>query len=793
MNFADVRKKYPEYNDLSDDDLAKALHGKFYSDMPFDQFASSVGFGKKVEQQRQEPVKRGFFDVPAAISNPTPENIAADPLVRFAVGAGRPVAGLTQLLSRTAQNHPNPLLKILGIATQPGADALARDISKTEKIGKEGMRQQGDEGWNVSGTLGEMMSPVNLGATKYMPAASRAIPRIGQGSGAGALFSLMQPYTKDGDFDTDKLVDAAIGSVAGAGIGATVEAGKYGLHVLRQFMSQAGAKDLSLKYMETILGKDNFAKVVDEIERRTKTIGKNPVSEYKPTTGELVADMPEAGPLLALQLKTSQTAGGPSAQFGRREIENRSAIERAIGSFAKTPEELAEATRRADFRASQNYGPLMNQRVRPESDASLLLRDLQETRGTPWAGGARSDVTRAAPDPITGFSPFGVQPSALLGTTTGKAGALQQWGKAATDDATQTSLSNNWLPVQGMPRVSGRYSPNAEVAAQARSAAQEALQIAGVRGKQADFLQVMLDRLEREGVGARQGLDDMVSRPSMASALAYAQKMATERGYGFPKNAASEFSVQNLHDIKLGLDAQIRAGAVKNQPTSLDNATLASIEGTKRAFLDFFEKKVPEYGKARTQYAQDMVPVNQMTVGQALLSKLSSPTGTETPGSFLRALSDETKLIKTATGQPRMDLGQVLTKDQNAIVSDAGNILERKLASLSPVQKAALPGGGDISKQIGFELPSILSRPVVIANYLLSLAKKGTSPVEQRIDAVNTLWMLDPSKFTEAVRTMNATEQRKVLGLLGQAGIDPVRQGIVSPLVASGLFSGVEE
>ena len=39
-----IRQKYPQYQDLSDDQLAQGLHKKFYADMPFDQFASKIGY-----------------------------------------------------------------------------------------------------------------------------------------------------------------------------------------------------------------------------------------------------------------------------------------------------------------------------------------------------------------------------------------------------------------------------------------------------------------------------------------------------------------------------------------------------------------------------------------------------------------------------------------------------------------------------------------------------------------------------------------------------------------------------
>jgi len=40
---AEVRKQYPQYQDLSDDQLAGALHKKFYSDMPAEEFRAKIG------------------------------------------------------------------------------------------------------------------------------------------------------------------------------------------------------------------------------------------------------------------------------------------------------------------------------------------------------------------------------------------------------------------------------------------------------------------------------------------------------------------------------------------------------------------------------------------------------------------------------------------------------------------------------------------------------------------------------------------------------------------------------
>ena len=43
MNIAEIRQKYPQYNDLSDEQLAKGLHQKYYANMPFDDFSQRIG------------------------------------------------------------------------------------------------------------------------------------------------------------------------------------------------------------------------------------------------------------------------------------------------------------------------------------------------------------------------------------------------------------------------------------------------------------------------------------------------------------------------------------------------------------------------------------------------------------------------------------------------------------------------------------------------------------------------------------------------------------------------------
>lgn len=54
MNITEFRKKYPQYEDMPDEQLAAALHKKHYSDMPREAFDEKF-LGKKPELPTEAP------------------------------------------------------------------------------------------------------------------------------------------------------------------------------------------------------------------------------------------------------------------------------------------------------------------------------------------------------------------------------------------------------------------------------------------------------------------------------------------------------------------------------------------------------------------------------------------------------------------------------------------------------------------------------------------------------------------------------------------------------------------
>ena len=56
MNIQEVRQKFPQYNDLSDQQLADALHAKYYPDMDKSEYYQKIGFSIQKTTPKKEPL-----------------------------------------------------------------------------------------------------------------------------------------------------------------------------------------------------------------------------------------------------------------------------------------------------------------------------------------------------------------------------------------------------------------------------------------------------------------------------------------------------------------------------------------------------------------------------------------------------------------------------------------------------------------------------------------------------------------------------------------------------------------
>lgn len=139
-----------------------------------------------------------------------------------------------------------------------------------------------------------------------------------------------------------------------------------------------------------------------------------------------------------------------------------------------------------------------------------------------------------------------------------------------------------------------------------------------------------------------------------------------------------KISGKALHDLKMGLDDAI---GVPGQGGMM-GAERSAAMGTKSDFLNWLENKIPEYGQARTTYADLSKPINQMDIGQELYKRFV-PALADTGGvpfksradAYAQALRNGDQLARSVTGMKGATLEGTMTPEQLAtlhgIASDA--------------------------------------------------------------------------------------------------------------------------
>jgi hypothetical protein len=122
MNLKEFRAQYPQYDDLSDQDLAAGLHKKFYSDIPFNDFLSRVN---APGEEEPSGFLRQVADVPVGIAKGVTSGVR---MLSDVFGANNPVSQalqgaegyLNSLMSAQARNDQREIARIMKEAEDKG-------------------------------------------------------------------------------------------------------------------------------------------------------------------------------------------------------------------------------------------------------------------------------------------------------------------------------------------------------------------------------------------------------------------------------------------------------------------------------------------------------------------------------------------------------------------------------------------------------------------------------------------------------------------------------------------------
>ena len=197
MEIKEIREKYPQYSDLSDDDLGRALHKKFYSDIPYDTFAGKVGI------RPEKPLKLGAEGMPDAIKQVAEEFSGPS---KFAIGAAGAInkmaMRLKQIVGRPLTAEDIPGLKQYQALNQASGAAVGGDI-----------------GMNLLATAmpaARLQSAVTPLAAKMLPAAvaPTVAPTLAAAGTGGAVAAATEPVM-EGESTLGKAALGAAGGAAG--------------------------------------------------------------------------------------------------------------------------------------------------------------------------------------------------------------------------------------------------------------------------------------------------------------------------------------------------------------------------------------------------------------------------------------------------------------------------------------------------------------------------------------------------------------------------------------------------
>jgi hypothetical protein len=177
LNIQEVRAKYPQYEDLSDKQLLDSLHGKYYSDMPIEEFYSSTGFGMEQRSQALPPLTKRQQAADLLKSAPSALYKGAS----FVPGMAGDIEKLGQTFLPEWMTKP-----VIGGDRPVQVFPTSKDIRSGVEVLLPDLKELGKYKPQTSlgkftQTVGEFATPGLLGKTK---AASKLGVQLGAGGGA---------------------------------------------------------------------------------------------------------------------------------------------------------------------------------------------------------------------------------------------------------------------------------------------------------------------------------------------------------------------------------------------------------------------------------------------------------------------------------------------------------------------------------------------------------------------------------------------------------------------------------
>ncbi len=383
----------------------------------------------------------------------------------------------------------------------------------------------------------------------------------------------------------------------------------------------------------------------------------------------------------------------------------------------------------------------------------------------PFTESGRQGILRQTQVDLIGDNPTAKEKilNALMGAKQLVPGSRPTVGEVLSDIPEATGLAAHQKMVSTLPSVSPQFMARQAEQEGARGAALE-----GIAGTPESMQRAVQGRAQEaaqkygaafsQTVQPDEALAGLLARPSMTTAVSRAKDLAAEEGGTFTLT-----SVQGLHYMKRAMDDLTR----NPDRFGLGADQARSIGKTKDAFVQWIGEKAPAYTEARIAYQAASKPIDRMEVGTVLKDALHSPLGTsERSGVLAQAIRNAPQTLKKATGEPRYsDLAQVLNPEEVASVGNVLQDLSRKDAFTRLARGTKMNGGDAVPGKVGLELPSLLSRPAMIANFVMKHVAKNS---EGEIAKQAAAQYLDPALLAESLKQASAPQRKAIADAIMQ-------------------------
>ncbi|CCE94653.1 hypothetical protein SFHH103_00149 [Sinorhizobium fredii HH103] len=376
---SEIRQQYPQYRDMSDADLADALHRKFYSDMPRDQFNATIGYTDKPRRGRHLSFEEGAELLAREERMAGPSGTFGATTSGFLEGF--PVVG--PMLLGAAQRGA------AGVSSLINGESYGENLKEAQALTETAQRQHpymatgGKVAGAVTGTIPMVVAaPAAFGAG----AGNLAVRSAASGATGAGIGGLDAAVRSGGDPDEiwsgtkwggiAGLAGPAVGMAVGAGVRKVIDGVKTS-----QAAKAAGTNSAAVKKLaKTIIGDQ-----LDEAAMRGRLADLGPegmIADLGPNTqaqaAALAATPGRGQQIMRSALEARQAGANARLASAVDDTMGRNVVPSTIERGTETNQQMLSPLYRDSFQGAQPY------------DITPIADDLERSIGT-----LRGDAQRA--------------------------------------------------------------------------------------------------------------------------------------------------------------------------------------------------------------------------------------------------------------------------------------------------------------------------------------------------------------------------------------------------------------